>query len=154
MESSKPNNYYDHLRKRVAAQRPEETVRQRVIRAMVEELKFPKELLVVEKMLLHLPHLSRRKDLPRCRIDLLCFGKNIHPEYPLFPLLLLECKEGPLNAKAEHQVLGYNYFIQAPYVALANENGPFLIFPKRLPYLPSFPELLTQLTKAESDSKL
>lgn len=144
-ESSKQNNYYDSLRRQGVAATPEETVRQRVIRAMVEELKFPKELLVVEKTLSQLPHLFQQKGLPRRRIDLLCFGKNIHPDYPLFPLLLVECKDGPLHDKAKQQALGYNYFVQAYYVALANEKGPFLIFPKKLSYLPSFPKLLAKL---------
>ena len=145
MESSKLSRYYDSLRRQTVAATPEEMVRQRLIQAMIEQLGYPRELLVVEKALSQLPHLSQQKGLPRRRADLLCFGRNIHPEHSLFPLLLIECKEGLLNSDAEQQVLGYNHFVQAPYVALANERGPELIFPKRLDYLPSFSQLIAQL---------
>lgn len=143
--SSKLNKYYDRLRRQAVIAAPEETVRQKLIEVMVEQLGYPRELLVVEKSLSQLPHLFRQKGLPRRRADLLCFGKNIHKEHLLFPLLLVECKEGSLKLNAEQQVLGYNYFVQAPYVALANQEGPKLIFPKKLDYLPPFFELISQL---------
>lgn len=112
---------------------------------MIGQLGYPRELLVVEKKLSSLPHLQLKGDLPNRRADLLCFGKNIHPDYALFPLLLIECKEGPVERQAEEQALGYNHYVQAPYVALANEKGPFLIFPIRLNFLPSYSQLIANL---------
>ena len=51
---------------------PEERVRQKWIRLMVEDLLFPKGLLSVEKDLASLPHLSLRTAIdPERRLDLL-----------------------------------------------------------------------------------
>src|SRR5690242_1968972 len=109
---------FDEIRSLWVKATPEELVRQRWIRRMVDELGFPKELIVVEKGIQELPHLAFRK-APERRLDILCYGKG---EDSLFPLLLIECKEGKLSESAINQVLGYNHFVEAPFVAVVSDN--------------------------------
>lgn len=102
---------------------------------MMETLGFPKNFIAVEKQLSALHHLQGRSDLPERRADILCFGKD------LSVLLLIECKEGRITDEAAKQALGYNYFVGAPFVALAGMDGVQLIYPQKLPFLPSYQEL-------------
>src|SRR5579863_8219661 len=110
---------FDEIRQIWVRATPEERVRQRWIRRMTGELGYPRELLVVEKAMSELPHLALG-EVPDRRLDILCYGKGIHPDYSLFPLLLLECKEGPLTTSAVNQVIGYNYYVKARGVAVVN----------------------------------
>lgn len=143
MGSSKPRrSLFDPWRKGRFIATPEEMVRQRTLEGMCKSLGFPKELISVEKSLSELPHLEGRSDLPIRRVDMVCFAKGIHPDYPLYPLLLLECKQGKALKEAHEQALGYNYFAKAPFVAIADEDGARLIFPKELDFLPSYAQLL------------
>ncbi|MCH9609655.1 MAG: hypothetical protein S4CHLAM45_00420 [Chlamydiales bacterium] len=103
----------------------EERIRQAWIKKMVEDLAFPRHMIAVEKELSALPHLLGQK-VPKRRVDILVFAKEIHAEYPLFPLLLIECKATPLIPKVASQVLGYNTFVKAPFVAIANEHDLML----------------------------
>jgi len=98
----------------------EEKVRQHLLHKMVHELGFPKELLVVEKALSELPHLQGVYPLPKRRADLLCFAKGLHSEHSLYPLLLIECKKEKIDQKALTQLLGYNYYVKASYIALVS----------------------------------
>jgi hypothetical protein len=127
---------------------PEEQVRQRWIRRMMGELGYPRELLVIEKGIRELPHLASL-DVPQRRLDILCYGKEIHPVHALFPLLLIECKEGPLTKSALNQVIGYNYHVKAHFVAAVNRDEVQLGFfdgarnhPVSGSFLPSFKELM------------
>ena len=124
---------------------PEERVRQRLLVLMTRQLGYPKELLSVEKKLSELPHLNGLSGLPNRRADVLCFAKGVHEDYPLFPLLLIECKEGEIGEEAACQALGYNHYVQAPFVALAGENEIKMIYPIGLPFLPSFSNLLEKV---------
>lgn len=87
---------------------------------MIRKLGYPKGYLWVEREIFSLPHL-KGTSLPNTfrRADILCFAKEIHPEYDLFPLLLIECKAGHWNQKAKEQVLGYNESVGAYFVAVA-----------------------------------
>ncbi|MCB1148728.1 MAG: type I restriction enzyme HsdR N-terminal domain-containing protein [Chlamydiia bacterium] len=113
---------YCPIRKEKVQLLPEERVRLSCIAFLIRDLHFPKELLSVECALSSLPHLASRGDLPDCRIDLVCFARNIHPVYSLYPLLLVECKAVPLTEKAERQLAGYNFYVNAPFIALAGPN--------------------------------
>ena len=136
---------YDSIRRQWVAATPEEIVRQRWIQKMVQELGFPKELLVIEKELKMLPHLQQYRDpLPTRRVDLLSFGKR---DVDLFPLLLIECKDEALSQQALDQAVAYNTFVQAYYVAIVNQDQIRLRY--HLAYskceietLPSFKELM------------
>ncbi len=134
---------YDEVRKCWVPATPEERVRQRLLQKMLYELGFPRELIVVEKELKQLPHIGNKVGVPERRIDILSFGKDIHPHYPLFPLLLIECKQGEILDQAREQLLGYNRFVQAPFFALANaqkiEFGYFDAAKDSYAYLPFIP---------------
>jgi hypothetical protein len=102
---------------------PEEMVRQKLIRQMVYELGFPLSGLVLEKSLSQMPHIANRGvKVPLRRADLICFAKGVHSKYELYPLLLVEVKAVKLTPKAKSQVIGYNRYLQAPYICLANEG--------------------------------
>ncbi len=112
---------FDPIRRRWIKSTPEEEVRQRCVRKLIDQLGFPMACLVVEKTLKELPHLARM-EVPHRRVDILCLAPRLHPEYPLFPLLMIECKEDAFDRRAMEQVLGYNFFVRAPYVAVVNKT--------------------------------
>ncbi len=102
--------------------KPEEIVRQALLLEMTEKFGFPRELIGVEREISTLPHLKGAK-IPKRRFDLVCFAGKIHKDFPLYPLLLIECKAITLSEKALQQVLGYNYYVEAYFVAIANGQG-------------------------------
>ncbi len=101
--------------------KPEEEVRQRLLTVMKGELGFPAEMISVERSLSSLPHLLGQK-VPDRRFDIVCFKKQ---GASLLPLLIVECKAVDLTKKAAMQVIGYNYFAKAPFIALANQAGVY-----------------------------
>ena len=121
MESSSPKNkrIYDPVRKKWVDQTPEEIIRQLLIKHMIEKLGYPIALIAVEKELAQLPHLRLKHSaqIAKRRADIIVFSKGA-----LLPLLLVECKATPLTPKFAQQVIGYNSFVGAPFVALANEK--------------------------------
>lgn len=128
MESSGLNKeiIYDGLRKKWLVKTPEEIVRQKLLHTMVQKLSYPKELLSIEKSLSEMPHfLPPDLDaVPDRRADVVCFGKAIHPRHPLYPLIVIECKESrALLDEAVEQVVGYNYYLKAYFVAVAHPQG-------------------------------
>lgn len=77
------------------------------------------------------------------RFDILCYLKR---GADLVPLLLIECKAGALTKAAENQLLGYNRFIQAPFICLANGNQIETIWfegtkRRSVPFLPPYKQL-------------
>lgn len=134
---------------------PEEEIRQALLFTLLEK-GYPRPLISVEKELKSLPHLAHLLTLPKRRLDLLVFAKA---ETGLLPLLLIECKAVPLTERSKRQLLGYNRYVGAPFVALANkeevqvgvfnpEEGNFH-FSKGLP---AYEELLAHLTCAQAES--
>jgi len=113
---------------------------------MTTQLGFPKELLLIEKKLSEFPHLKGISALPERRADLVCFAKGIHPEHSLFPLLLIECKRGRADKNAKAQVMGYNHFLQAPFVAIAGEKQICLVHPEELSFLPPYSQLMERVS--------
>ncbi len=141
--SSPDKILYDPIRKCWIKKTPEELVRQGVLKKITEELGFPPSLIAIERDLRSLPHLVHFSgELPQRRIDIVCFGKN--KEGSLFPLLLIECKKGPITKAARRQVLGYNSFVGASFVALASPFSLDLISTYIAPSssLPSYQDLL------------
>jgi len=104
---------YDEVRSSWVAATPEEIVRQLWLKKMVCELGYPKELIAVEKELKTFPHLASAT-VPDRRVDIVCYDSSLKP------LVLVECKAESLSMKAMEQALGYNLYVQAPYVALVN----------------------------------
>ena len=146
-------NIFDPIRNKLVAATPEEILRQNLLQFMIKELAFPKSLLCVEKDLAQLPHLKEKKHLlPIRRVDLLCFAKDLHPEFPLYPLLIVECKACRLTEETEKQVVGYNHFVGSYFVAIAAEGQikTFWYSEKLKKYdsvdfLPSYKQLLAAL---------
>lgn len=112
---------FDEVRREWVKATPEEKVRQTWLYRLVYSLNYPKELLVVEKELKDLPHLSS-KIQPKRRVDILCYGRFIHPEHSLYPLLLIECKREEIGNTAVEQLIGYNGSIHAYFIAVANHK--------------------------------
>ncbi len=122
MELSRPPEViFDPVRGANVAASPEERVRQYWLHALIQEKGFPKHLILIEKELSQLPHLSaRRRSLPDRRIDILCMAPSADPQNPFFPLLLIECKEGKVSPQAYLQLAGYNDHVKACFIGIAN----------------------------------
>lgn len=117
--------------------RPEEAVRQKLLRRMVQELGFPKGLVAVEK---GFSNQGRR-------FDILCYA-NLSGT--LAPLLLVECKAGSLSQEAFQQALGYNETIRSPFICLANQTEISTYWRQQgvwasVPFLPSYAQLVERL---------
>ena len=151
MESSRQNNLlYDEIRKIWVAASPEEIVRQTLIQRMTQSLGFPRELIAVEKALSELPHLS--KDVPDRRADIIVFAKEIHPQYSLFPLLLIECKQEKEKKGALDQLMGYNHFVKAAFIAVASAEEILFGYSEKdsyrfISFIPAYSELVKAIKK-------
>lgn len=111
------------IRKVAVPALPEERVRVQLLCDLIERLEFPAGSIAVEKELSQIPHLrSLVGTLPTRRIDILCFAKGIHPTEEFYPLLVIECKAVKLTSKMVRQVVGYNHYLKAPYIALVNQE--------------------------------
>lgn len=137
---------YDPFRKLWLVATPEERVRQALLKKMVFDLFYPKELLSIERALSDLCINTNQKKIPSRRVDIACFAKL--PNKGLAPLLVIECKEDSILAqKALSQVKGYNAFLGAPFIAIAHPEGEMLSYCSQnkehfLNYLPSYAMLL------------
>jgi hypothetical protein len=82
----------------------------------MENLGYPKSLLVVEKNLKDIAASSVEGGvIPDRRVDIVCFSaKGLHP------LLVVECKACRFHADVLYQVIGYNKYIQASFIAIVN----------------------------------
>lgn len=145
---------YDIIRKQWVKAQPEEIVRQKLVRYMIDHLGYPQSLMIVEREFFLLPHLALQgpATLPQRRADILCFAQNLCTEFPLYPLLMIECKAVTLNAKTLRQVIGYNTYIKARFIAIANgekiqvgwydaEKEDYYL----IDFLPSYKELVTMV---------
>lgn len=142
------------IRKEQVAATPEEAVRQQLLHTMVQRLEYPESSIAVEKSLHQLPHVKYDK-APLRRLDLLCFAKGIHPDFSLYPLLLVECKAVKLTPKVLAQVCGYNFYVKAYFVAVANQHEVRFGWMDKgskeyrfAPGLPSFPVLKEMILKS------
>ena len=144
------------IRKVSVAAHPEELVRQELLSLMTAQLGYPSSLIAVEKELALLPHLKLNpSEIPDRRADILCFGKGIHPDFELYPLLLVECKAVTINSKVINQVVGYNHFVKSYFIGVANQEeirtGWYDNSLKRyqfVPFLPTYQELIQNVTKS------
>jgi hypothetical protein len=114
---------YDPIRKEWVEATPEEKVRQHVV-TFLKEKGYPTSHFTIEKSLSQLPHLEG-VSVPQRRIDILVF--KVNAEGSLVPFLMVECKAGSLNEEALRQLSGYNTFVKAPYLALANPEGAWVL---------------------------
>lgn len=110
------------LRKLWVAPLPEEKIRQALVQKMIQELGYPQGSVALEKSLHQLPHLQSKAALPNRRADIIVFAKNLHLHHPFYPLLLIECKATPLTHKVLRQIIGYNQFVEAYFIAAVNQT--------------------------------
>jgi len=104
------------VRKEFVQETPEEKVRQNTLSSLFS-LGYPASLVVVERKMAELvaDFVSAKTAMPNRRIDILCYqGASLQP------LLLVECKANSFNNKELRQLLGYNFYIQARFIALVN----------------------------------
>ena len=99
---------FDFIRKQWLFLNEEEWVRQNFIQFLVQELKYPIELIAVEKEI-------QLGDLKK-RFDILVYGRDHKP------WMLIECKAGEvrLDENVLHQVLRYNISIPAKFLVITN----------------------------------
>lgn len=116
------NQVFCLMRKEWVIATPEELVRQKLVHHLIHDLAFPWSHIALEKSLRQMPHLTLADQLklPHRRADLVCFAKNIHPQFNLYPLLLVECKAVKLSERVVNQVVGYNHFVKAYFIAVVN----------------------------------
>ncbi|MDN3508405.1 MAG: type I restriction enzyme HsdR N-terminal domain-containing protein [Simkaniaceae bacterium] len=98
---------YDPFRRIQVSPTPEEIVRQKLLQTLVDQ-GYPKHLIAVEKQV----GAGRRADI-------ICYGNS---SGTLSILLMIECKAVPLTQDVIDQVTGYNHYIGAPFVAIANSE--------------------------------
>jgi hypothetical protein len=121
-----PNLLFCPLRKFWVAALPEERIRQALIQTMTQNLGYPLGSLALEKSLDQLPHLQTKTSLPKRRADLIVLAKNLHPQHVFYPLLLVECKAISLTNKVLRQIIGYNQFVRAYFIAAVNQDQSYL----------------------------
>lgn len=138
----------DPIRKKKVADTLEERVRQHLIAHMTGPLGFPKGLISVEKNLsAFCPSIC--KSLER-RLDLIAFYQE---KERLLPLLLVECKkDASLMQEAKNQVIGYNEWILAPFIAVAFPDQVKMFWKEKeeirhISFIPSYLELVSACKK-------
>jgi hypothetical protein len=122
---------FDEIRKKFMLLTPEEWVRQHTVQFLLQDKKFPKSYINVEKLI-------KINDLSK-RYDVVVF----HPNGDIF--LLIECKapEVPISQNTFDQIARYNLVLKAKYLMVTNglnhyfcqmdfENEKY-IFMKELP---------------------
>jgi len=99
---------FDFIRKQWLLLNEEEWVRQNFIQFLVQELKYPLELIAVEKEI-------QLRDLKK-RFDILVYDRGHKP------WMLIECKAGEisLDEKVLYQVLRYNISMPANFLVITN----------------------------------
>ena len=99
---------FDFIRKQWLLLNEEEWVRQNFIQFLVQELKYPSELIAVEKEI-------QLGDLKK-RFDILVYDRDHKP------WMLVECKAGKivLDEKVLLQVLRYNISMPANFLVITN----------------------------------
>jgi hypothetical protein len=119
--NSRADHIFCCIRRRWVLPLPEEVVRQCCLKKMIEDLGYPSGGFALEQSLRQMPHLALSSvKFPSRRADIVFFTKDIHVQHEFYPLLLIECKAVPLTEKVIRQVVGYNFYVQAPFVALVN----------------------------------
>ena len=145
---------YCEGRKTFVVLTPEERVRQKLLSDLTITLKFPINHIVLEKAVRQMPHLSLvdSQSIPCRRVDIVCFAKGIHPVHDLYPLLIIECKAVKLTPRVITQVAGYNHYIKAPFIAIANQDEIKFGYREKdvkaytfLDYIPSYQDLISNL---------
>lgn len=99
---------FDEIRKKFILLTPEEWVRQHVVQFLLQDKKYPKSYINVEK-LIKINDLSKRYD-----------GVVFQPNGDIF--LLIECKapQVPISQQTFDQIARYNLALKAKYLMVTN----------------------------------
>jgi Type I restriction enzyme R protein N terminus (HSDR_N) len=99
----------DHIRKKYVLLTPEEKVRQRILKVIIEQNQYPKACIAVEK---------------RIKINTRLLRFDVVVYHHISPWMLIECKEPTVDLTADTllQGLNYNQTLQAQYITLTNGN--------------------------------
>lgn len=99
---------FDEIRKKFILLTPEEWVRQHVVQFLLQDKKYPKSYINVEK-LIKINNLRKRYD-----------GVVFQPNGKIF--LLIECKapEVPISQQTFDQIARYNLVMKAKYLMVTN----------------------------------
>lgn len=99
---------FDQIRKKFIVLQPEEWVRQHCVAYLIEEKKYPKSLINVEKEL----NLNGQKK----RYDIVVFNSNGKIQ------IVVECKAPKVNIKQDtfDQIARYNMALEASYLMITN----------------------------------
>lgn len=108
IQEDKKTKIFDDIRRKYIVLTPEEWVRQHLIRFLIEERSFPKNLIAVEKGL-KVNGLSKRTDI-------LVYSKDGKP------ILMVECKsfDSIINQAVFDQIARYNIRYKLPYLLVSN----------------------------------
>ncbi len=108
--------YLDPIRKKLIYITPEETVRQKIISSLINELNVPEEMIVVEQHLSHYGINSQK------RADIVI--EKVNEDNMLCPIAVIECKapEVYLDDKARNQMIEYCDLLGADYAMMTNGN--------------------------------
>ncbi|MBR4063462.1 MAG: type I restriction enzyme HsdR N-terminal domain-containing protein [Clostridia bacterium] len=107
--------YLDPIRKKLIYITPEETIRQRVVAYLMQVLKVPADMLIVESHLAHYKLDSRR------RADIVIH--TINEEGKLYPIAIVECKAPGvgLDDSVGNQLCDYCDSLGANYAMMVND---------------------------------
>ena len=107
-QEGKKTKIFDAIRRKYFDLTPEEWVRQNLVNYLINEKKYPKGLMALEKGLL-INELSKRTDV-------LVYSKSAQP------ILLVECKAPSvkINQAAFDQIARYNIHYKLPYLIVSN----------------------------------
>jgi len=123
---------FDEIRKKFIILTPEEWVRQHVVRFLLEEKKYPKSLINVEKVL-HVNGLRKRYDVV-----------VFNPDGSI--CVLIECKAPEIKTSQAtfDQIARYNMTLKAKYLMVTNGLNHYFcqmdFENKKYDFLPSLPE--------------
>ena len=111
--------YLDPIRKKLIFITPEETVRQRVVSYLLNELNVPPEMLMVESHLKHYKVDSKR------RADIVIH--SIDDEGTMYPIAIVECKAPGvgLGESVADQLCDYCNSLGADYAMMVNDVESF-----------------------------
>ena len=115
--------YFDPVRKKYVTVTPRETVRQRVVPYLIEELRVPTEMIRIgEKLSDYGLNFRHRADIVVERFD--------RAENVLRPLAVVECKalETPLNEAALNETFDYAEKLGCDYCLLTNIDASICFY--------------------------
>ena len=107
-------NIFDPLRKKYVKQTPEESVRQAVIKWLIDEKQFPSSHMMSEY--------SFTFNGLQYRADIVVFDKALNP------LMFVECKASDvtIDGKVIEQCIRYNYVLKVKYILATNGKTSYL----------------------------